>query len=218
MFFCVTLTCALAAKAAVQQTAMRSESFIVPRSTIRAPFYNSALTVCQGFTAAQWWRKSNGSCHFRFRSTRALACWSAPRQNRGLSHSMYAGRAKPCGFGEGAETCHARRVRSQTFIASCENGALCYIHAFNFLPSPVMPNYCLLLGCAATLSFTVALAAQPTPATKPAIPAHSIEAAPKAVSANVEKEAARKDSSPAEGTGHYIQLGACRRTLHRDDL
>ena len=49
----MTLTCALAAKAAVQQTAMRSESFIVARSTIRAPFYNSALAVCQGFTAAQ---------------------------------------------------------------------------------------------------------------------------------------------------------------------
>ena len=67
-----------------------------------------------------------------------------------------------------------------------------------------MPNYRLLLGCAATLSFTVALAAQPTPATKPAKPAHSIEAAPKAVSPNVEKEAAAKDSSPAQGTGDHI--------------
>ena len=56
----MTLTCALAAKAAVQQTAMRSESFIVARSTIRAPFYNCALTVCQGFRAAQLWRKRNG--------------------------------------------------------------------------------------------------------------------------------------------------------------
>ena len=59
-----------------------------------------------------------------------------------------------------------------------------------------MPNYRLLLGCAATLSFTVALAAQPAPATKPAIPAHSIEAAPKAVSPNVEKEAAPKSPAP----------------------
>ena len=40
-----------------------------------------------------------------------------------------------------------------------------------FLPSPVMPNYCLLLGCAATLSFAVAIAAQSTPAIKPAITA-----------------------------------------------
>jgi peptidoglycan-N-acetylglucosamine deacetylase len=62
-----------------------------------------------------------------------------------------------------------------------------------------MPNYHLLLGCAATLSFTVALAASPAPATKPAIPAHSIEAAPKAVSPNAEKEAAPKSpASPKE--------------------
>ena len=59
-----------------------------------------------------------------------------------------------------------------------------------------MPNYRLLLGCAATLSFTVALAAQPAPATKSAKPAHSIEAAPKAVSPNVEKEAAPKSPAP----------------------
>ena len=59
-----------------------------------------------------------------------------------------------------------------------------------------MPNYRLLLGCAATLSFTVAIAAQPTPATKPAIPAHSIEAAPKAVSPNAQKEAAAKTPAP----------------------
>ena len=59
-----------------------------------------------------------------------------------------------------------------------------------------MPNYRLLLGCAATLSFTVALAAQPAPATKPAKPAHSSEVAPKAVSPNVEKEAAQKSPAP----------------------
>jgi len=60
-----------------------------------------------------------------------------------------------------------------------------------------MPNYCLLLGCAAALSFTVALAAQPAPPTKPAVPAHSIEAAPKAAgSPNVEKEAAPKTLAP----------------------
>ncbi len=59
-----------------------------------------------------------------------------------------------------------------------------------------MPNYRLLLGCAATLSFTVALAAQPAPATKPAVPAHPIEAAPKAVSPNVEKQATLKSPAP----------------------
>src|SRR4029077_7109059 len=69
-------------------------------------------------------------------------------------------------------------------------------YAFNFLPSPVMPNYRLLLGCAATLSFAVALAAEPTPAPKPAIPAHSIEAAPKAVPPKVQKEAAAKTPAP----------------------
>jgi peptidoglycan/xylan/chitin deacetylase (PgdA/CDA1 family) len=51
-----------------------------------------------------------------------------------------------------------------------------------------MPNYCLLLGCAATLSFTVAVAAQSTPA----ITAHPIEAAPKAVPVKAQKEAAAK--------------------------
>src|SRR6267378_3364575 len=69
-------------------------------------------------------------------------------------------------------------------------------YAFNFLPSPVMPNYCSLLGCAATLSFTVAIAAQSTPATKPATPAHPIEAAPKAVPAKMQKEAAAKTPAP----------------------
>ncbi|PYL25780.1 MAG: hypothetical protein DMF44_01560, partial [Verrucomicrobia bacterium] len=59
-----------------------------------------------------------------------------------------------------------------------------------------MPNYRLLLGCAATLSFTVALAGQPAPATKPAVPAHPIEAAPKAVAPNAEKEAAPKTPAP----------------------
>ena len=59
-----------------------------------------------------------------------------------------------------------------------------------------MPNYCLLWGCAATLSFTVAIAAQPAPATKPAIPARSIEAAPKAVPANTQKEPVAKTPAP----------------------
>jgi peptidoglycan-N-acetylglucosamine deacetylase len=59
-----------------------------------------------------------------------------------------------------------------------------------------MPDYRLLLGCAATLSFTVALAAQPAPKAKPAKPAHSVEAAPKpTASPNVEKEAAPKISA-----------------------
>ena len=57
-----------------------------------------------------------------------------------------------------------------------------------------MPNYRLLLGCAATLSFTVALAAQPAPATKPA--AGSTQAPAKAGSANVEKEAPPKSPAP----------------------
>src|SRR5215831_3887398 len=61
-----------------------------------------------------------------------------------------------------------------------------------------MVNYRLLLGCAATFSFTVALGAQPAPATKPAISAHSTEATPKAVSPNLEKEAAPKISAPAK--------------------
>src|SRR5438445_4216655 len=59
-----------------------------------------------------------------------------------------------------------------------------------------MPNYRFLLGCAAALSFTVAVAAQPAPKAKPANPAHSVEATPKAAaSPNVEKEAAPKISA-----------------------
>jgi peptidoglycan/xylan/chitin deacetylase (PgdA/CDA1 family) len=58
-----------------------------------------------------------------------------------------------------------------------------------------MPKYHLLLGCAATLSFTAALVAQPAPKAKPVKPAHSIEAAPKpAASPNAEKEAPPKTS------------------------
>jgi peptidoglycan-N-acetylglucosamine deacetylase len=59
-----------------------------------------------------------------------------------------------------------------------------------------MANYRLLLGCATTLCFTVALAAQPGPATKPATPAHSIEAVPKATPPNAEKGAGPKSPAP----------------------
>ena len=70
-------------------------------------------------------------------------------------------------------------------------------YAFNFLRSPVMPNYRLLLCCAATFSCTVAIAAQPTPAPKRAKPVHPIEATPKpTASPNVEKEAASKTPAP----------------------
>ena len=64
-----------------------------------------------------------------------------------------------------------------------------------------MANYRLLFCCTATLSFTVALAAEPTPATKPAITAHPIEAAPKAVPAKVQKEAAAKTPAPPKEPG-----------------
>jgi len=59
-----------------------------------------------------------------------------------------------------------------------------------------MPNYCLLLGCAVTFSFTIALAAQSTPATKATITARPIEAAPKAVPVKVQKEVAAKTPAP----------------------
>jgi peptidoglycan-N-acetylglucosamine deacetylase len=59
-----------------------------------------------------------------------------------------------------------------------------------------MRNYCLLLACGATLSFTVAFATQPAP-TKRAIPVQSIEATPKATaSPNTAKEAAAKSPAP----------------------
>ena len=62
-----------------------------------------------------------------------------------------------------------------------------------------MPNYRLLLCCAATLSFGVALAAQTTPAIKRAKPVQSIEAPPKpATSPNREKEVSEKTPAPPQ--------------------
>jgi peptidoglycan-N-acetylglucosamine deacetylase len=62
-----------------------------------------------------------------------------------------------------------------------------------------MPNYRLLLCCAATLSFGVALAAQTTPAIKRAKPVQSIEAPPKpATSPNGEKEVSEKTPAPPQ--------------------
>jgi len=62
-----------------------------------------------------------------------------------------------------------------------------------------MPNYRLLLCCAATLSFGVALAAQTTPAIKRAKPVQSIEAPPKpATSPNGEKEVSKKTPAPPQ--------------------
>src|SRR5438094_146904 len=59
-----------------------------------------------------------------------------------------------------------------------------------------MLNYRLLLSCEVMLRSTVALAALPTPPTKPAIPAHAVEAAPKVVTPKVQKEAAAKTPAP----------------------
>ena len=60
-----------------------------------------------------------------------------------------------------------------------------------------MPNYRLVLCCAATLSFGVALAAQTTPPIKRAKPVHSIAATPKpATSPSGEKEASEKTPAP----------------------
>ena len=60
-----------------------------------------------------------------------------------------------------------------------------------------MANYLLLLCCIATLSFTVALTAQTTPAIKRAKPVHSIEEAPKPTAPpNVDKEAPSKSPVP----------------------
>src|SRR5215471_21580396 len=59
-----------------------------------------------------------------------------------------------------------------------------------------MPNYRLLLCCAATLSFGVALAAQTTPTIKRAKPVHPTKAAKPTASPNAEKEAAAKTPAP----------------------
>ena len=96
---------------------------------------------------------------------------------------------------------HARRVRSpetsgiaghfwqlRTFRA--------LLHTRRFLTFTVMPDYRLLLTCAATLSFAVELGAQPTPAIKRAKPVHSVEAPAKpTASPTVEKEAVPKASA-----------------------
>jgi hypothetical protein len=52
LFFWVTLICALAAIVAAQETAIRSESFIVRKIDNPALPLHSALTVCQGLTTA----------------------------------------------------------------------------------------------------------------------------------------------------------------------
>jgi hypothetical protein len=62
------------------------------------PFYNCALTVCQGFRAAQLWCKRNGIVIF------VLADRSRPR-DRGLSLSASACRVAPLFVSESAETC-----------------------------------------------------------------------------------------------------------------
>ena len=60
-----------------------------------------------------------------------------------------------------------------------------------------MVNHHLLLGCAATLSFTIALAAQTPQAPRRAKPVHSIEATPKPIaSPNTQKEAVAKTPTP----------------------
>src|SRR5215467_406908 len=60
-----------------------------------------------------------------------------------------------------------------------------------------MANSHVMLCCAATLSFTVALTAQTAPPVKRAKPSHSIEVAPRATAPpNVEKEAAVKTPAP----------------------
>jgi peptidoglycan-N-acetylglucosamine deacetylase len=60
---------------------------------------------------------------------------------------------------------------------------------FTFTP---MPNYRLLLGCTAALTFISALATQAAPAAKPAKPDHPIETTSKAASPSSEKESAPK--------------------------
>ena len=144
----MTLTCALAVNAATQQTANEKRKFHSPRDRQSAPSFTTAHPLfVKDLRQHNGGAKSNGVVIFVFGGAHARRLSSPPE-------------------------IHQRGERLKTFITSCENNGLCYIHAFNFLPSPVMPNYCLLLGCAATLNFAVALAAQPAPATKPAIPAH----------------------------------------------
>ena len=66
---------------------------------------------------------------------------------------------------------------------------------FTFKP---MANYRLLLCCAATLSFTVPLTAQFTPAPKRAKPVHSTEAAPRPTTSPHVEAAAKTPAAPKE--------------------
>jgi len=66
---------------------------------------------------------------------------------------------------------------------------------FTFKP---MANYRLLLCCAATLSFTVPLTAQFTPAPKRAKPVHSTEAAPRPTASPHVEAAAKTPAAPKE--------------------
>ena len=79
-------------------------------------------------------------------------------------------------------------------VAKLHSSARYTLQFFKFTP---MVNHCSLLGCAVTLSFTIALAAQTTQAPRRAKPVHSIEATPKPIaSPNAQKEAAAKTPAP----------------------
>src|SRR6478735_5574087 len=65
---------------------MRSESFMVPRSAIRAPFYNSALTLCQGLTAADG-RTKVTALSFLLERTRGNAPFAALTETEGFRNA-----------------------------------------------------------------------------------------------------------------------------------
>ena len=86
-------------------------------------------------------------------------------------------------------------ANSYTFLRVAKRFASARYNRLVFTFNP-MANYRLLLCCAATLTFTAGLPAQPAPASKPAKPARSIEAVPKAVPANTVSEAPSKTPAP----------------------
>jgi peptidoglycan/xylan/chitin deacetylase (PgdA/CDA1 family) len=146
---------------------------------------------------SKWSHKSNVIVIFRGAHAPSRACFGALAENMGYSQSD-SNRASPRSRGRDHQ--HASRVCSpgmqrrnnSILLLPVANFAGSARYAFNFLPSPVMPTYCLLFGCAVTLSFTVAIAAQSTPATQSVLTARPIEAARKAVPVKVQKEAAAK--------------------------
>src|SRR5262249_17124496 len=102
-----------------------------------------------------------------------------------------------CQFLSGAHALRGNQPQRQQAIRPVAYSPASATYTRFFLTFTLMVNCRLLLCCTATLTFTVALSAQPAPPVKRAKPVHSTEATPKPTgSPSTEKETALKSPSP----------------------